>query len=207
MLGIGCTPHFAIGQRALLIRTPAGNVLWDCVSLLDDTMIEIITALGGIAAIAISHPHFYTTMNRWSDAFGGVPVYLHAADREWVMNPGPNLAFWEGERREILPDLTLVRCGGHFDGGTVLHAAHMPGGAILSGDMLQVTPSRELGFMRSYPNYIPLGAAAVRRIESSLEGLAFETVYGAFWGGVIPSNGREVLRRSVERHVRWIEGP
>ena len=27
--------------------------------------------LGGIAAIAISHPHYYTSMVEWSRAFGG----------------------------------------------------------------------------------------------------------------------------------------
>ncbi len=36
LIGVGIDPSFAIGQRALLVRTPQGNVLWDCVSLLDD---------------------------------------------------------------------------------------------------------------------------------------------------------------------------
>ena len=35
LLGIGITPSFTIGQRALLVQTPNGNVLYDCVSLLD----------------------------------------------------------------------------------------------------------------------------------------------------------------------------
>ena len=38
----------------------------------------------GLRAIAISHPHYYTTIVDWSRAFGGVPVYVHADDREWV---------------------------------------------------------------------------------------------------------------------------
>ena len=32
IIGIGTQPHFAIGQRALLVRTPGGNVLWDCIA-------------------------------------------------------------------------------------------------------------------------------------------------------------------------------
>src|SRR4051794_25487006 len=60
LMAIGTTPDFAIGQRAFLVRTPRGNVLWDCVALLDDATIEIVRALGGIHAIAISHPHYYT---------------------------------------------------------------------------------------------------------------------------------------------------
>src|SRR6266478_7803411 len=28
-------PHFGIGQRAMFLRTPHGNVLWDCIALVD----------------------------------------------------------------------------------------------------------------------------------------------------------------------------
>src|SRR5687767_392119 len=82
LIGIGTQPSFAIGQRALLIRTPRGNVLWDCISMLDAATVTLINALGGLKAIAISHPHFYTTMVEWSRAFGDVPVHLHANDQE-----------------------------------------------------------------------------------------------------------------------------
>src|SRR4051812_10286687 len=57
LLGIGTEPPFAIGQRALLVQSPSGNVLWDCVSLIDEPTIAKINHLGGIRAIAISHPH------------------------------------------------------------------------------------------------------------------------------------------------------
>lgn len=33
LLGVGLTPEFGIGQRALLVRTEFDNVLWDCVSI------------------------------------------------------------------------------------------------------------------------------------------------------------------------------
>jgi hypothetical protein len=88
LLGIGCEPKFAIGQRALLVPARAGdgpgrNVLWDCISLIDDAAVRVVEAQGGLAAIAISHPHYYTSMVEWSQAFGGVPIYLHAEEREW----------------------------------------------------------------------------------------------------------------------------
>lgn len=89
-------PDFAIGQRALLVRTPAGNFLWDCVALIDDATVELIKGLGGLADIAISHPHYYTTCQDWAAAFG-CPVHLHAADREWVMRPDPAIRFWDGD--------------------------------------------------------------------------------------------------------------
>ena len=83
VIGIGTQPHFAIGQRALLIRTADGNILWDCIAMLDEATVTVVKALGGLKAIAISHPHFYTTMVDWSRAFGAVPIHLHAADRDW----------------------------------------------------------------------------------------------------------------------------
>src|SRR5512140_1759103 len=84
LYGIGTEPSFAIGQRALLVQSPRGNVLWDCISLVDDATVHTVEALGGISAIAISHPHFYSSMVEWSRAFDNAPIYLHAADRRWV---------------------------------------------------------------------------------------------------------------------------
>jgi hypothetical protein len=80
LIGIGTQPSFAIGQRALLVCTPHGNVLWDCISLIDGATVTLVNGLGGLSAIAISHPHFYTTLVEWSSAFGNVPVHLHADD-------------------------------------------------------------------------------------------------------------------------------
>lgn len=76
---IGSTPKFAIGQRALLVQTSGGNLLWDCISLIEEPSAEVVRRLGGIAAIAISHPHYYSSMVEWSEQFGSVPIYLHAA--------------------------------------------------------------------------------------------------------------------------------
>lgn len=139
VLGIGCSPSFAIGQRALLVRAASGNILWDCISFLDTATVELLQALGGIAAIAISHPHFYTTMLEWSRAFGGIPIYLHAVDRQWVMRSGPEIVFWDGETKTVAPGVTLIRVGGHFDGSTVMHVGDGDG-ALFSGDMPQVLP-------------------------------------------------------------------
>lgn len=120
LYSIKTVPSFAINQRALLLRTPHGNILWDCIANLDPATHAIITALGGLRAIAISHPHYYTTMQEWAAAFDA-PVYLHASDREWVMRASPAIVYWEGDALEIVPSVTLLRLGGHFAGGTVLH--------------------------------------------------------------------------------------
>jgi glyoxylase-like metal-dependent hydrolase (beta-lactamase superfamily II) len=202
LVGIGCEPGFAIGQRALLVRAPRGNVLWDCNTLLDDEIGSSVEAAGGLAAIAISHPHYYSSMVEWSRAFGA-PVVLHAADREWVMRPDESIDFWEGETRELGPGLTLVRCGGHFAGGTVLHWA--AGDALLSGDIVQVVQDRRrVSFMYSYPNLIPLAADEIRRIVAALEPFEFERIYGAWWDRVVAEDGTGVVKRSAERYLRAI---
>ena len=84
LVGIGTEPSFAIGQRALLVETPDGNVLWDCISYVDEDTVAEINRRGGLAAVAISHPHYYGVLAEWSAAFGGVPVWIHEADREWL---------------------------------------------------------------------------------------------------------------------------
>ena len=209
LTGIGTMPAFAIGQRALLLRTAQGNILWDCISFIDDATVEIVQALGGITAIAVSHPHFYASMVAWSHAFGGVPIHLHADDRRWVMHPDPAVTFWQGETLDLLRGVTLLRCGGHFAGGTVLHwadGAHGKG-ALLTGDIVTVTPDRNLSFMRSYPNLIPLDAASVRHIDAVLSGLAFDAVYGGWWDRVIASGGKAALRHSVQRYLAAVSGP
>jgi hypothetical protein len=207
LLGIGVEPMFAIGQRALLVRSPGGNVLWDCVSLIDEAIVEAVQGLGGLAAIAVSHPHYYTSMVEWSRAFGGVPIYLHADDRQWVMWPDPAIVLWEGDLRPLVDDLTLVRCGGHFDGGTVLHWAGGAGGqgALLSGDIVAVTADRKrVTFMYSYPNYIPLPAAAIERIAAAVRPLEFDRIYGAFWDRVLERDAKAAVEESVQRYLRAI---
>lgn len=207
LLTIETVPAFAIGQRAMLVQTPGGNVLWDCIALVDEATVDVIKGLGGIRAIAISHPHYYTTMATWSSAFGGVPVYVHGADRQWVVQPDPAIAFWDGDTQALGPGLTLIRLGGHFDGGTVLHWAdgNDGRGVLLSGDILQVVPSGHVSFMWSYPNFIPLSASHVRRIAERLEPFAYDAVYGAFSGrGQIDHNGKEIVAASVARYIARI---
>jgi glyoxylase-like metal-dependent hydrolase (beta-lactamase superfamily II) len=206
LIGIGITPDFAIGQRALLLRTPGGNFLWDCIALLDEATIQIVRALGGLSGIAISHPHYYASMMEWSAAFDDAPVYLHAGDREWVMRPGAAIQFWEGERKEIAPRVTLIRCGGHFAGATVLHWAEGSGGggALLSGDVVAVMPDGFVSFMYSYPNAIPVPARAIQQIADALEPFAFDAIYGAFWDRLIRRGGKTVVADSVARYLQAI---
>jgi hypothetical protein len=211
LISLVTEPTFAIGQRALHVRTPDGNVLWDCITLVDDRSVAAIQALGGVSAIAISHPHYYASMVEWSRALGDVPIYLHAADGEWVMRPHPAIVFWHGDNHVLAPGLTLIRLGGHFPGATVLHWAGAAGGkgALLSGDVLQVGEDRKsVSFMYSYPNYIPVNLPTVRRILAAVERYPFEQIYGAWFGRNISASAREVVRFSAARYIAAIaDGP
>lgn len=205
IVGIGCEPEFAIGQRALFVKGPSGNVLWDCIPYLDDEIVERVADEGGLAGIAVSHPHYYTAMVEWARAFD-CPIWLHEAERKWVMRPDPLVHFWEAETKELGEGLTFIRCGGHFEGGQVLHWGARR--ALLAGDIVQVIPDRSyVSFMYSYPNLIPLPPSKVRAIAQALEPYPFDAIYGAWWGRVVPRDGSAVVRRSAERYVRAVADP
>jgi DNA-directed RNA polymerase subunit RPC12/RpoP len=207
LLGIGTEPEFAIGQRALLLQSPGGNLLWDCIALLDDETAAEINARGGLRAIAISHPHFYTTMVDWADRFDA-QIFLHASDREWVVRKSSRIQFWEATTLSLWDGMTLINCGGHFDGGAVLHWPAGPNskGALLTGDIIQVVQDRRyLSFMRSYPNLIPLGPPEINRILERIEPFPFEQIYGAWWKANVLGNAKAAVHRSAERYLRWIK--
>ncbi len=207
LIGIGIEPQFAIGQRALLLQTPDGNILWDCIPLLDESLIQAINAWGGLSAIAISHPHYYSNAVDWGRTFGDVPIYLHADDRQWVMRPDQSIVFWSGTTQTLMPGVTLIHCGGHFAGGAVLHwAAGAAGrGALLSGDIIQVVADRKhVSFMYSYPNLIPLPGKSVERIVSAVQPFAYQRIYGAFWDFVIDDDGMSIVKQSAERYLNAI---
>lgn len=203
LTGIGTEPSFAIGQRALLLNSPGGNVLWDCISLIDQAAVRAVRDLGGIRAIAISHPHYYSSMVEWSRAFDNAPIYLHQADREWVMRPDPAIVYWEGDTRELWDGLTLIRCGGHFAGGAVLY--WKAGRALLSGDIIQVAQDRRwVSFMYSYPNLIPLPGDTVRRIERATEPFDWDRLFGAWFDRNVLGDAKKAVRISTERYVQAI---
>jgi glyoxylase-like metal-dependent hydrolase (beta-lactamase superfamily II) len=210
LTGIGTEPRFAIGQRALLVQASNGNVLWDCVSLIDDATIEAVENLGGISSLAISHPHLVGSMVEWSRAFGNARIFLHADHKPWIQRSDPAIEFWDGETLELEEGLTLRRCGGHFEGSTVLLWPEGADGkgALLTGDTMYVTPDRKhVSFMYSFPNYIPLPAPIVDRIVERVLSLEFDRIYGHFFDLEIGADAKHVIQRSAERYKRAIGAP
>lgn len=207
LIGIGAEPGFAIGQRALLILSPDGNVLWDCLAVIDEEMVKAVKDMGGVSAITISHPHFYSAMVEWSRAFDDAPIHLHGADREWVMRPDPAIRFWDGEILQIQEGITLMHCGGHFPGSTVLHwqAGAEGRGVLLAGDTINVVMDRRyVSFMYSFPNLVPLPAAAVRTIVKCVDSFAYDRLYSAWFDKVVLNGAKESVARSAERYIHAI---
>ena len=208
LTGIGTVPPFGIGQRPILVRTPSGNVLWDCMAFLDDAVEQAVRARGGLSAIAVSHPHFHTTMVEWADRFD-VPIWLHEDDRPWVMRPSDRVRFWTGETHTLAPGATVVRLGGHFPGSTVLlwqHAADGHG-VLLTGDTIMPVPASGWAtFLYSYPNSLPLPAAEVRRIRDAVAPYAFDRLYAGWFGQELIGGADRAVRGSADRYLATLAG-
>jgi len=207
--GVGVKPSFCIGQRAIFIEHPEGGVLFDCVSLVDDAAVEEIRRRGGLRAIVPSHPHFYGAMVSWSERFGGVPIWVHETDREWVVRSSPNVRFWSGATQAVAPGMTAVHLDGHFSGAQALHWTGQDGrGVVAAGDTINVAQdTRWLSFMRSNPNYIPMSPRAVRHIVDVLAPFSFDRLYGSQWPKIVKREAKAVLARSAERYLTAIDAP
>ncbi|KAG9232428.1 beta-lactamase-like protein [Amylocarpus encephaloides] len=198
-------PQMAIGQRAILVKTEAGNVLWDCITYLDQDTADWINSLGGLAAIVISHPHYYSTHLEWAEEFN-CPVYLSWEDKEWLNRHdrlGKARCFIEGPSVELelngeMSGITAIKLGGHFPGSLVLLAF----GRLMIADTIVTTPSgkgdwssgpagpqaerpeglNSYSFLWSIPNMIPLSAEEVEGMWNLLKKYGFSSTHGAFPG-------------------------
>ena len=208
LVGLVTRPPLGIGQRALLVRTAAGNVLWDCVRpLLDEPARRAIDELGGLSAICLSHPHFYAAHLQFAAAFDA-PVFLPRADEQWIPLRSSRIELFDDEI-EPVPGLTVARIGGHFDGACVLHwqEGAQGRGALLTGDTIMVVEDRGwVSFMWSFPNLIPLDADTVTGIAQRIGRFRFDRVYGGWWGHVVLDDGAEAVRRSAARYVARVRG-
>jgi glyoxylase-like metal-dependent hydrolase (beta-lactamase superfamily II) len=200
-----CTvvPTFAIGQRALLVLSGEGNVLWDCIPLLDEPLISFIRSQGGLKAIAFSHPHYYSNVRDWAETFG-CPIYIHQSDQQWIMDPGAHIRLWAGDEHPLWDGMRLINIGGHFTGSSLLHAANLSKeGTVFCGDTLILSPSKQhLAVMYSYPNRIPLPLSEVERIRKRFETIPFDTLYSFLTYQNLTEHAQDILRQSFARYVK-----
>ncbi|CAD6594018.1 MAG: hypothetical protein ASARMPRED_008372 [Alectoria sarmentosa] len=192
---------FGIGQRCFLLETEAGNVLWDMIALLDESTIEFINSKGGLKAIVISHPHYYTTYTTWAQAFK-CPVYMSADDQKWLCQKPPTaqtlrlVSGHAGTAEQIVPGVTAIKTGGHFPGSLVLHWEKK----LFIADTIVTVPSAHTphprppnqtsySFQWSIPNMIPLPPSEMLNIWRAIEPYGFDTTHGAFGGMDVRDQG------------------
>ena len=194
-------PSFAIGQRALLVTTAKGNILWDCIALINEPTIEFIKSKGGLKAIAFSHPHYYTTMNEWAEIFN-CPIYIHQKDEQWIFNKGEHISLCGEVEKELWDGIRLINIGGHFPGSSILHVPFLSNeGTILCGDTFYISPNKKhAAVMYSYPNRIPLPIADVQRIKMQMASISFDTLYGFYDYQNICGNAKQVIGHSLNKY-------
>lgn len=200
-------PGFAIGQRAFLILAPGGNILWDCIPLLDEETISFIKSKGGLKAIAFSHPHFYSNMNDWAEVFD-CPIYIHQSDKEFIFNHGPHIQLWGEDRHQLWDNITLHNIGGHFPGSSVMQVPSLsPKGSLFCGDTFFIAPSKRfVAVLYSYPNRIMLSRKEFIKLHEKSEGLKFDTMHCAtFDGQSLFGNAHEVFTSSMKNYLERYE--
>lgn len=189
-----------------MIKTTLGNVLWDCITFLDNETVDWVKSQGGLEAIVISHPHYYTTHLEWAKTFD-CPVYISVEDKDWVNreDKSNSRVFIENNEQDIeikgqKSGIIALKLGGHFPGSLVL--LHSTSGRLFVADTLVTTPSglgdwskgigggkdarpdgmNSYSFMWSIPNMIPLSAEEIVRMWDLLKRFEFSSTHGAFVG-------------------------
>lgn len=195
------TPDFALANRAFLVQSPSGNILWDCIPFIDNEAIEFINSIGGLKAIAFSHPHYYSTMNVWAGFFN-CPIYIHENDKQWIMYATENIKLWSGDSLALWDNIRIINTAGHFAGSSVLHIpALSPQGTILSGDSLYISRSKKhIAVMHSYPNQILLSRNEFKIFDRKTSWLLFDTLYGAFDNQNLSGNAMEIFNASMQQY-------
>ncbi|MCM3677427.1 hypothetical protein M3699_27585 [Peribacillus simplex] len=207
LYSINTNPNFGIGQTAYLIKDKKFNLLWDCITYIDQDTITQIEDLGGIDAIALSHPHYFSSQVEWAEAFDA-PIYIHEDERDWVTRPSEKIIFWSGESLELQQGVILQRIGGHFKGGTVLEWKNgfSQNGILLTGDIIRIVADRQwVSFMYSYPNFIPMPSVTVERIANRVNEFKFGRLYDAFHR-VIKEEAHNQVQKSATRYVKALNG-
>lgn len=216
------TNMVGIGQTPWLILTEKGIVIWDCSAYFTVDLFNSIKQLSSlyqvpIVAIAISHPHFYTTSLTWAKALQ-TKLYISNLDKRWYQrdHDSKHINFFKSSQIEIIPGITMIRCGGHFDGSCVLHwdrkIAKCPKGLgtgkketgviFCSDTFAPASDRKQITFMWSYPNFIPLPPKDIVQIWKSVQQFEFDDILGAWPGKYIYGDARQKVLKSAKNFVR-----
>lgn len=195
-------PNFSIGQRALFVLSESGNILWDCIPMIDEELVHFINEKGGLKAITISHPHYYSNMGEWAEQFD-CPIILPESEKSFVVNPTDRIQYWHEGGFDFWDEIKLIQIGGHFPGSGILYIPDISSeGAILCGDTFNLSLSlKHFSVMYSYPNRIPLPIAEVAEIKKKMKAISFDEIYGFWPYQNVTEDTKKILIESLERYT------
>ncbi|MFM7361153.1 MAG: MBL fold metallo-hydrolase [Cyanobium sp.] len=125
----GWASRRSFGASSYLIVRPAGNVLIDSPRF-NAPLARRIEALGGLAAIVLTHRDDVADHDCWAARFG-CPRWIHAADADAA--PGAEHLLQGDDPLDLDADLRLIPVPGHTAGSLV---ALLGGQVLFSGDHL-----------------------------------------------------------------------
>jgi hypothetical protein len=194
-------PTFAIGQRTLLVLSESGNVLWDCIPMLDEMTVEFIKSKGGLNAIGFSHPHYYSNMNEWAEKFN-CPVFIHQKDEQHIIVKGERIQLWEGDELKLWDGMKIIHIGGHFAGSSILHVPFLSKeGTIICGDTLFLSPSKKhFSVFWSFPNRMPLPLEELKKVKNRFDTIPFDTFYGYQKIQNLETDVKNIFKNSMARY-------
>ena len=120
------------------------------------------------------------------------------------------MKLWDGDTFKLWDGVTLVRCGGHFPGGTVLHWAG--GAAQAAAWSAPAISSPSPPTASGCPSCAAIRISfRCRRARSSISAQAlkpfsFDAIYGHYFDRVIATDAKPVLEKSVARYVAAVKG-
>lgn len=209
-------PSTGIGQTPILIKTSRATYMWDCNAFLSENLFNQLTTMQPpLKAIAISHPHFFSTSLTWSRCLK-VPLILAAADKHWfqrLSDVKEGEIEWVHNVASLEDGVTMIQCGGHFPGSSVLHwdrslepefesDKHCRTGIILCSDTAMIQPTQQgFTFQWSVPNMIPLNPHEMKGIADRLRDVPFEQATSTWPHRFVRKNAREILLDSIQKQL------
>ncbi|RPF71186.1 MBL fold metallo-hydrolase [Aurantiacibacter spongiae] len=184
------TPALGLGGTGWLLVREGGNVAFEAAPYYSPPMLDTLARLGGIAALAASHPHGYGALFQLQREFDPPVVAIHKDDLAYTKAFRVTAPY--DETLELASGCTLYRVGGHYAGQAALHDAG--GGRLFCGDMFKVDQdeagrSTHVSSHKAFHRNIPLTHGELRHYRDVIAPLSFEALLTPF--EYAPEIGRE----------------
>jgi glyoxylase-like metal-dependent hydrolase (beta-lactamase superfamily II) len=134
MVAFSTSPPHGLNGTGWLLLHPDGNTAFEAAPFYTDEMLDEIRRLGGIRFLASSHVHGYGALWQLQDVFE--PEVLAIQKEDLRLTKAFRVTWPYDEALELMPGLTLMHVGGHYEGQAVLHDARRK--ILFCGDAFKV---------------------------------------------------------------------